>query len=571
MPARSHDKPSIFTRGPKARWPAALPSLGRCIALLGLLATAACATADSAAPPRRDATPPNIVLIVADDMGFSDIGAFGGEIPAPNIDALAARGVSFTSFYNTARCWPTRAALMTGLHQHQVGLGGELQYRDARGELHPPAGAAGPYQGYLSHAVPTLAERLRRLGYQTYAVGKWHLGDAELKSWPTRRGFDHYFGPITGTDSYFRASADPSRARRYVDDEADWPVPRDFYATSAFSERASAYVTAASRDRSKPFFLYLAYTAPHWPLQALPGDVAAQRGRFDKGWDQLREERFKRQQASGIIDSTYRLPPRPEDIPSWSEVGDKRRWAERMEVYAAQVVALDRGIGQVVEALRRAGTLDNTVIMFLSDNGATDENLEGSRLNVPGAPAGSADRYEAYSRNWAFLSNTPFQGYKRLMEEGGIRTPFIVSWPGRVRQPGRLSRQVGHVHDIAPTLVDIAQHGADGARAQPSWSEGESLREAIERSTRPWPRLLFFEHEGNRAVRDGDWKAVKRANGDWRLYDLNRDPTELNDLSAAQPARMRRLASLWFKWARRVGVKVDADRRTSAPRGAPHG
>lgn len=503
---------------------------------------------------------PNIVIVLVDDMGYSDIGAFGGEIDTPNIDRLAARGVKFTEFYNAARCWPSRAALMSGRHQHAVGLGGELQFVDDKGRVSPPPGTPRAYQGYYRFDVPTLAERLRSLGYATYATGKWHLGDVDRASWPTRRGFDHYFGPVTGTDSYFSTGVDPARPRRYVDDEAIWPVPaRGFYATDAFTRKAATYVDAAARARDRPFFLYLAYTAPHWPLHALPSDIQRQKGAYAGGWDDVRARRFVRQRASGIVDSTHQLPPRPADIPAWEDVPDKPRWSMLMETYAAQIAAVDRGVGELVATLRRNGQLDNTIILFLSDNGATDEDLSQRpstpRFNNLSAPQGSRERFESYSRNWAHVSNTPYRQYKSFMGEGGIRTPLIVAWPDGIARPGRISRQVGHVIDIAPTLVDLATPVERRPRDRERWSDGESLKHDIMSSRRPRSRRLFFEHMGNQAMREGDWKIVKDAGDPWRLYDLARDPTELRDLAAERPAIVRGLVRKWARSAHELGVR----------------
>lgn len=507
-------------------------------------------------PSRATGSRPNIVIVLADDMGYSDIGAFGGEIPTPNIDRLAADGVQFTEFYNTGRCWPTRAALMAGRHQHAVGLGGDLQYRDDKGAVHPSPERTGPYQGYYRFDAPMLAERLQRAGYATYAIGKWHLGDVDIESWPTRRGFDRYFGPVTGTDSYFDSQTDPARVRRYVDGETPWPVPREgFYATTAFTDRAVEDIVRAARDPDRPFFLYLAYTAPHWPLQALPEDVARQSGRYRDGWDAARAQRFHAQRLSGLHRNPHVLPPRPADIPVWQDVKEPARSTALMEVYAAQMSALDRGVGRVVEALRESGELDDTIILFLSDNGGELEDLADrkstARFHDPSAPPGSARRFESYTRRWAYVSNTPYRGYKTQMWEGGIKTPLIVHWPHGVHEPGRTQRQVGHVIDLAPTLLEAA--GAGGPR--PDWSDGESLLDAIAAPTPEHARRLYFEHIGNRAIRDGDWKAVKDVDGRWHLFDLTRDPTESVDLAQSEPQRLQTLVAAWTQWARKVGVE----------------
>lgn len=548
----------LWTADPRERRAfARLSTVGLAAALLSACVGDRSVAGTEAASPARL----NIVIILADDMGFSDIGAFGGEIPTPHIDALARGGVSFSNFYNSGRCWPSRAALMSGRDQHDVGLGGELQYRDDKGVVHPAQDKAGPYQGYYRLDFPMLSERLREAGYRTYAVGKWHLGDVDRRSWPTRRGFDRYFGPVTGTDSYFSSQTDPARPRAYrayIDDDTVWPVPKQgFYATTEFTRRAVGFVEDRKREVGKPLFLYLAYTAPHWPLQALPEDVAAQTDRYRDGWDSLRARRFARQRALRLLTSDHRLPPRPADIPSWRDVPDKQRASALMEVYAAQIAAMDRGVGEVVEALRRRGQLDNTIILFLSDNGATDEDLaqrpSTAKFNDQRASPGSARRFEAYTRNWAYVSNTPYRHYKAAMGEGGIRTPLIVHWPSGVQRPGSLQLQVGHVIDIAPTLLDAAGRGST-RRADLSWASGRSLLGSIESPSRPESRRLFFEHMGNRAIRDGRWKAVNDREGVWRLYDLESDPTELNDRASAEPARLKLLVGAWEDWARTSGI-----------------
>jgi len=515
----------------------------------------------------KTATPPDIVLILVDDMGFSDIGCFGGEVQTPNIDALAAGGASLTQFYNTARCSPSRASLLTGLHPHQTGIG-ILNYDDS------PEG----YAGNLNRNCVTIAEALKPAGYRSYISGKWHMaGDihSPTDAWPTRRGFDEFFGTLEGAGSFFQPRT-LTRNEQNVEAEAE---ADDFYYTDAISDNAVRFMKehdAAHGD--DPFFLYLAYTAPHWPLHALEEDIAKYANRFDAGWDVLREERLQRLIASGIIDEQWKLTERDARIPAWEDVTDKEWEAMRMAVYAAQIDRMDQGVGRVVDELRRQGRFENTVVVFLSDNGGCAEEMpletakefvttyvsfdaetrDGREVrpgNDPSIVPGGEDTYATYGRAWANLSNAPFREYKHWIHEGGISTPLIVSWPERI-DAGVLRTQAHQLPDVMATVLEAA--GADYPRTFPERNplplEGVSMLGTLIDDDTDAERLLYWEHEGNCGVRRGEFKLVKKHAQQWELYDMLRDRTELNDIAAANPALVAELSGAYAAWAQRCGV-----------------
>ena len=520
-------------------------------------------------------TRPDIVLILADDLGYSDLGCYGGEISTPHLDALAEDGVRLTQFYNTARCSPSRASLLTGLHPHQTGIG-VLTGDDS------PVG----YPGNLRPDVPTIAEMLSTGGYTTAAVGKWHLA-ADVRtpndSWPTRCGFDSFYGTLTGCGSYY---APPTLVRGETNIEHEVQDP-DFYYTDAITDEAVRSIEGSAGEPD-PLFLYVAYTAPHWPLHAPEEDIQACRGRYDEGWDELRAARLARQKELGIIAEDAALSPRAPGEQSWEDTPDKEWQARRMETYAAMVERMDRGVGRIVEALRAKGTLENTVLVFLSDNGASPEELphferevfvkrrdifspttragEEVRLgNDPEIVPGPESSYTSYGRPWANLSNTPFRMYKKWTHEGGIAAPFILHWPGGGLEEGKLHRSPLQLVHVLPTLLDAAGLDAQEVRSQNALPlEGESFLPDLSRSTLDVGRTpsagsdvrgdLFWEHCGNAAVRRGRWKLVREYGHPWELYDLETDPSELNDLSRLQPVRAQELLVAWSTWANRVGV-----------------
>ena len=491
---------------------------------------------------------PNIVLILADDMGYSDLGCYGGEIATPNLDRLAARGMKFTQFYNAARCCPTRAALLTGLYPHQTGVG------------HMTANRGWPaYQGYLNDQCVTLAEALKGAGYQTCMSGKWHVGNDPAHH-PIQRGFQHYYGLIPGSGNYFL----PETGTIWEND-APVQVPQDgsWYATDAYSDYAANFIGKAAARSHDPFFLYLSYTAPHYPLQAWPEDIAKYRGRYRKGWDQLREERYRRLLDLGMIDARWPLSPRDGRNRPWEELSEEEKdWRdELMAVYAAMVDRLDQVIGQVMAKLKEVGAEENTLVTFVSDNGACPyTNMWGDqpRTDSQGRiiPVGGPQATYAYGWEWANAGNTPFRKYKRYIHEGGIATPFIAYWPAGI-QAGQMADQVGHVIDVLPTCLELA--GAaypDEVGGRPIIpAQGQSLLPVFQ--GRPWEqeRTLYWEPQGHRGVRHGNWKLVAEHGQPWDLYDLAADRTEMVNLALGQPGKAQELLDLYTPWAEGIGVR----------------
>jgi arylsulfatase A-like enzyme len=458
-------------------------------------------------------------------------------------------------------CSPTRASLLTGLYSHEAGVGGNAGANP---------GSPGPYQGYLSEQSVTLAEALREAGYRTYMSGKWHLGQSR-EHWPRQRGFDRYFGLISGTTSYFELLQEPGRQRVMALEDSSWTPPEQgYYATDAYTDYAVERIREHRAEHpAQPFFLYLAYTAPHFPLHALPEDIARYEGRYDIGWDSLRLERFARMRELGIVDDRYTLAPRPAEVPAWEEVTDKQNWARRMAVYAAMVDRMDQGIGRVLQGLEETGMSENTLVLFFSDNGAAASDVEEDRgLNDPTVPIGARGSYVSYNEPWANASMTPFRLYKSWTHEGGIITPLIAYWPRGIRHPGRLSREAGHVIDIMATALELA--GATYPQLRSGRAtlplRGRSLTGLLRGEALP-PREtpLFWAMGGNWAVRQRDWKLTYDARRAQRLelFNLAEDPVELHDLSTRYPERVRELQALWQAWAERVGAR---ERLVSAPR-----
>jgi len=550
--------------------------------LFALLLLAAALAASGAAPAR-----PNIVLILSDDMGYSDLGCYGGEIRTPTLDSLATNGLRFTQFYNTARCCPTRASLLTGLYPHQAGIGHMMEDKGLEG-----------YRGNLNRRCLTIAEALKSANYRSYAVGKWHVTPGHTAknlenrgNWPLQRGFDRYYGTIHGAGSYWDPSAlvrDNALTTAAADPDYQ---PREYYYTDAIGDQAVRFLSEHARDHARqPFFLYAAFTAAHWPMHARPEDIARYQGRYDAGYAAIRAARLAKQRQLGLLDERWTPAPLAGD---WAAVTNRAFEARCMEVYAAMVDRLDQAIGRIVAELKRQGQFENTLVLFLQDNGACAETVgrgknatpradrpslppmppEAEQFNsVPkqtrdgypvrqgyGVMPGPADTYVAYGREWANVCNTPFREYKHWVHEGGVATPLIAHWPARIApaRRGAFERTPAHLIDIMATCRDLsgAAYPAErnGAKIQPL--EGVSLRPLFE--GRPLERAepLFFEHEGNRAVRQGRWKLVaKGPAGAWELYDMDEDRTESRDLSAAQPAKTKELIQQWETWARRAGV-----------------
>ena len=518
--------------------------------LLGLALSFACATPLllAAAPSR-----PNIVLILADDLGYSDIGCFGSEIATPNIDRLARTGVTLTQFYNQARCCPTRAALLTGRYPHQVGIGEMIDgyAAAAREAAHSPA-----YQDHLSTNSPTMAELLHAAGYRTMMCGKWHLG-SRPEEWPVRRGFDRSFVQINGAMNYFGGnSGDGPRAPMALDDQRYVPPHDGFYSTDAFTEHAIEFLEQAVKDfPGKPFFLYMPYNASHWPLQAPESDIKKYYGKYDQGWQAIREARLKRMIELGIVPPGQTMAPmdRGRQKP-WNQLTQTQRkeWARRMEVYAAQTEHLDRAIGRLLAELKRLGVAQNTLVIFLSDNGGAPEDPNRGDKSVP---IGDRDSFRGYARPWATVSNTPWRRHKVSAYEGGISTPLIARWPAGIpaQSDGKFVREPGHIIDLMPTFLQLAQTNYPVQAERKA--EGESILPMLKGEPGNPNRTFCWEHEGNRAIRKGEWKLVALGpGGPWELYDMKTDRIESHDLAQKHPDIVKELRAEYDHWAARCGV-----------------
>jgi arylsulfatase len=528
-------------------------------AALGPLAWAARTVRAAAGdPPARK---PNIVLILADDMGYSDLGCYGSEIPTPNLDRLASEGLRFSQFYNAARCCPTRASLLTGLYPHQAGVG----------QMSGNGGAPG-YQGRLNDRCVTIAEVLKTAGYTTLMAGKWHVGDSR-PHWPVDRGFDEYFGLLSGGSNYFRLD----KNRKMALGDQPWTTRSEgFYMTDAFTDHALGFLDKHGRKDS-PFFLYLAFTSPHWPLHAPPDEIAKHRGKYLEGPEPLRQRRYRRQLDMGLIDKRWPLSPQDTAALKWNALDDakKRNMDLRMAVYAAQISRMDWNVGRVLEKLRELGAEDDTLVLFLSDNGGCHEGGPGGfDRGAKGAEPGTPDSFSSYGLSWANLSNTPFRRYKHWTHEGGAATPLIARWPEIVRKGGAIVHDVGHIVDIMATCADVAgaAYPAEFAGRPVTPLEGRSLRPILEGATRDPHAFLAWEHFGNRAIREGKWKlvAVSGAKVQWELYDLEADRTELNNLASAMPDKVAELSAKWEEWANRVQVyprPKPKPKRKTAPKG----
>ena len=544
----------------------------------------------STKPKEKNTDPPNIVLIMGDDMGYSDIGSYGGEIRTPRLDDLAANGLRFTQFYNTARCCPTRASLLTGLYPQQAGVGHMV---DDRGT---PA-----FRGDLSKNAVTIAEALKGAGYSTYMSGKWHVTPYVIKNpdkhnWPKQRGFDEFFGMISGAGSLY----DP----RSLTLDNEYVAPRDdFYCTTDFTDYAVERINEHKTDN--PFFLYLSYTAAHWPMHAPKEAIDKYKGHYDQGWDEVRKNRFERMKELGLAKEEWQLTPRDSFVAPWGDDIPDREWElANMETYAAMTSLMDEGIGRVVDALAAKGQLENTLIIYLQDNGACAEELDwvtnrpDEKDLKPMAPGelqtemvptitrdgkpvklmrdawpGQPEGYTAYGLNWANVSNTPFREYKHWVHEGGISSPLIVHWPAKIDPKafgGEFRSEPTHLIDIMATAVDVSGGSYpktfDGNQIQPM--EGKSLVAAFNQKDLE-REAIFWEHEGNRAVRMGKWKLVSKASktksflwdkvdelehSNWELFDMEKDRTEMNDIAANHQELVINMADMWLSWGKRTGI-----------------
>ncbi|GAB3284879.1 arylsulfatase [Larkinella harenae] len=507
---------------------------------------------------------PNIILVMVDDMGYSDLGSYGSEIQTPNLDRLASEGLRLREFYNNAICAPTRASLITGQYPHKAGIG----YFNVN--LGLPA-----YQGYLNKESLTFGEVLKNAGYSTLLSGKWHVGNDSLV-WPKQRGFDRFYGILGGGSNYFDAGPMPTGRNSPVvileGNQRQHPKPNSYYFTDEITTHALTYLDEQSKEAkpnaARPFFLYLAYTAPHWPLQALPEDIAKYRGKYDAGWDDIRKQRLDRQVKLGIITQKQAdaAAVRDADIPDWDALtyDEKTLWKAKMEVYAAMLDRADQGIGKILAKLKELKKDDNTLIIFISDNGAPAEDVAhwGSKAGRNSGPGGTAGSFESQGKNWAYVSNAPFRAFKAFSYEGGISSPFIAWFPGKIK-PGRLEKGTGHLIDIAPTLYEVAgasyptTHGGTTTNPLPGVSLANLL---FNEKPLDAQRPLFWEWAGNRAIRRGKWKLVSiYPSYQWELYDLDTDRGETKNVAAQNPTVVDALSVLYFDWAKRTDV-VDYDK-----------
>lgn len=498
--------------------------------------------------------PPNIVVIMTDDMGFSDLGCYGSEIETPNLDGLAEDGIRFTQFYNASRCGPTRASLLTGLYSHQTGMG--LSVVD-KGPNRPG------YRGRLMDNCVTLAEILGPAGYRTFHTGKWHLGSNDKSWWPLGRGFDRSYGCPQGAGFYFR----PSSFRRERHVVLDYEViynrqidpPAGWYSTDAWTDEGLIFMREAVA-MDKPFLWYLAYNAPHYPLKAKPEDIAKYRGKYSVGWDVVREQRYARLVELGLIDENWELSPREDAIPEWKSLSEEEQDEQdfRMATYAGMIDCVDQNVGKIINTLKELMIYENTLILFLQDNGgcASGGNLG---VNKGKGICGTAESNVMYGECWANASNTPFRRYKTWVHEGGTATPLIAHWPKGISAElnGTLVHEPTHLIDVMATCADLA--GAIYPETYKSRKilpmEGLSLRPIFERNpfTREVP--IYFEHMGNRAIRHGKWKLVSEKGKEWELYNMEADRTELNNLAAELPEKVRELSALYSAWSIRCFVK----------------
>ncbi len=507
-------------------------------------------------PAGEHASRPNIILVMADDLGWSDIGCYGGEIETPQIDSLANDGLRFTQFYNNAVCGPTRASLLTGLYCQQVGHRGD-RWNEPKD---------------FSKCV-TIAEVLQQAGYHTAMVGKWQGRDSALD-----RGFDRFYGPMCQAKiSYFHEV----QGNPYYLDRKRVELPEDFYLTDAFNDYALRFLKESLAGET-PFFLYVAHIAPHWPLHAREADIAKHREKYRTiGWDEVRSNRLERQRRFGLVPPEWELAERPASVGDW-QVDSLKEWqAERMAVYAAQVAAIDRGVGQLLETLEEANAAGNTLIMFLSDNGAApdgglvpsnsgfgfgpDSNnaawrKDGVAIQPGSGPnnlPGAHDTFAAYGLAWANASNTPLRGTKLEAYEGGIRTPLVVRWPAVIREGGQITGQVGHVIDFMATCLDVAdaEYPIEFQGRKPLPLEGKSLLPIFEGRRRESHATLCWSVPRHHAIRIGDWKAIKPRNGDrWQLFNLETDGTETSDVATRNPDRVQAMAAQFEAWQQRVGA-----------------
>ena len=528
---------------------------------------------------------PNVIIVMADDMGWSDIGCYGSEIETPNLDRLAKNGLRFTQFYNTGRCCPTRASLLTGTYPHQAGIGHMMNDTGLPG-----------YKGDLGSNVQTIAEVLSPAKYSTYLSGKWHVTPkihpgSSQHNWPKQRGFDRFYGTIHGAGSFFDPNS-LTRDNTLISPHADKEYkPKKFYYTDAINDHATRFIN--EHNSKNPFFLYVAHTAPHWPMHALPEDIKKYKGKYDEGWEKIRKKRYQKQLKLGLIEPKWKLSPR--DAEAWQDAKNKEWEIRLMEVYAAMVDRMDQGLGRIINALEKRKMFENTLIIFIADNGGCAEGMgrkEGiqykdsdpeilkpmkdSDLQMDMIPkrtrdgvvmkqgtevmSGGADTYHGYGKAWANVSNTPFREYKHWVHEGGISAPLVAHWPKGIASElrGKFEHQPAHLIDLMATCVELADANypdeVKGKKIVPL--QGVSLGPAFYGKKLKRKNPIFWEHEGNRAIRIENWKLVaKGSNGEWELYDLEADRSELNNLSKTHPERASQMAEKWEAWAIEANAK----------------
>ena len=511
---------------------------------------------------------PNVIFILADDLGYSDIGCFGAEINTPNLDSLGNNGLMMTQMYNSARCCPSRASLLTGLTPHQAGVGHMVDNLGTHN-----------YQGYLSDNCVTIAECLKSTGYQTFMAGKWHVGGGEnmmnpenynlgKKGFPTpkERGFDKFFGTLSGAGNFYNPPT-LMLENKFIKVESN-----DFHYTDEISKHAVKMID--EKNELNPFFMYVAFTAPHWPLHAWEEDISKYEGKYRKGWSELRMNRYEEMRGN-VLDQKWKLTKEDPATPNWNDVPYKDWEDLKMATYSAQIEQMDRGIGTIIDKLKEIGEFENTVIMFAADNGGCAEfmaedsnNPEPSKFNTPGPNGekikfgnipnlrpGPVDTFMSYDLPWANVSNTPFRLFKRWVHEGGISTPFIIHWPEKI-SPHNIINTPVQFADISPTIIDICgskyPNTFNGNDITPI--EGESFARLFDGSEFSKDKPLCWEHEGNRAVRIGEWKLVSEFPGPWELYNINEDRSETNNLIDKEKNIAKKLEKEYSEWAKRCGV-----------------
>ena len=501
------------------------------------------------------AKPPNILYILCDDLGFSDLGCFGGEIKTPHLDSLAAGGIRLTQFYNTGRCCPSRAAILTGQYPHKVGLG-----HMTTNDLGRPG-----YRGVVSKDAQTIAEVLKPAGYRSFMSGKWHMGTPD----PTQHGFEEMYGTSVSAKRFF----DPDQMIRFPEGRQRIQYPEGkFYATDAVTDHALQFLNLARKTPEKPWFLYLAYNAPHFPLHAPPEEIAKYKGRYLGGWDQLREERLQRMKEMGIVPQHTKLSNRSHwrnygetkigTNPAWDTLDKDRQLdlARRMAIYAAMIDRMDQQIGRILNDLKCKGEFDNTLVMFTSDNGACFEwdpfgfDIKSSNQNILHKgdmldEMGKAGTFHSVGSGWANASNTPWRLYKHFNHEGGIASPGIFHWPKGIQaKPGTILHNPAHIIDLLPTAIAAGKANYTGKLPLPGQDLIAQINDGFQ------PRTLFFEHQGNRAVRKGKWKLVALDDEPWELYDLTKDRIEMDNLASRYPDKVKKLAKAWEQWGKQNNV-----------------